>query len=127
MKDLRQLSVWTKAHELTLLAYKATTTFPKDEMFGLTSQTRRAAASIPANIAEGCGHNSDAKLARFLRIAMASASEIEYHILLAIDLKYLLPDHYDELSEAVTEVKRMLGGFIVRLSSQNLASRTPNS
>ena len=58
---------------------------------------------------------------------MASAGEIEYHILLAIDLKYLLPDHYDELSEAVTEVKRMLGGFIVRLSSQNLASRTPNS
>jgi four helix bundle protein len=123
MKDFRQLSVWSKAHDLTLLVYKSTASFPKDEMFGLTSQTRRAAASIPANIAEGCGHNGDAELARFMRIALGSASELEYHLLLASELSYLNPAQYEEVSILTVEVKRMLGGFISKLSSPTEASR----
>ena len=86
-------------------------------MFGLTSQTRRAAASVPANIAEGCGHNGDAELARFMRIAMGSASELEYHLFLARDLSYLDLEQYEEVSTLTTEVKRMLGGFIGKLMS----------
>jgi hypothetical protein len=79
VKGFRDLKVWEKAHQLTLQVYKATASFPKEEMFGLTSQIRRAAASIPANIAEGCGRSGDAELGRFLQIAMGSASELEYH------------------------------------------------
>jgi len=80
VKAFRDLKVWEKAHQLTLQVYKATAPFPKEEMYGLTSQIRRAAASIPANIAEGCGRSSDAELGRFLQIAMGSASELEYHL-----------------------------------------------
>lgn len=83
MKDFKKLIVWKKAHEMTLNIYRTTKSFPKDEVYGLTSQLRRAASSIPANIAEGCGRNSDAELARFLQIAAGSASEVEYHLLLA--------------------------------------------
>ena len=89
MKDFKSLKAWGKAHDLTLRVYSATKTFPKDELFGLTSQLRRACASIPANIAEGCGRSGDAELARFLTIAAGSASEVEYHLLLAHDLNYL--------------------------------------
>jgi len=78
VKDFRKLAVWEKAHRLTLDMYKATASFPKDELYGLTSQVRRASISIPANIAEGCGRNGDVELARFLQIAMGSASELEY-------------------------------------------------
>lgn len=86
MKDFRTLKVWSKAHELTLLVYKQTKTFPKEELFGLTSQIRRACSSIPANIAEGCGKGSDADFSRFLQIAFGSANELEYHFILARDL-----------------------------------------
>lgn len=81
MKDFRKLQIWEKSHVLVLSVYKQTKSFPKEELFGLTSQIRRAAASIPANIAEGCGRGSDAELARFAQISMGSASELEYHIL----------------------------------------------
>ncbi|MFQ5961877.1 MAG: four helix bundle protein, partial [Candidatus Methylomirabilales bacterium] len=74
MRDFRELKVWEKAHHLTLAVYNATTTFPRDELYGLTSQIRRSCASIPANIAEGCGRGGDAEFARFLQIAMGSAS-----------------------------------------------------
>ena len=89
MKDFRNLKVWEKSHQLALAVYKATSTFPRHELYGLTSQIRRACASIPANIAEGCGRSGDAELARFLQIAMGSASELEYHLLLARDLGFL--------------------------------------
>ncbi len=95
MKDFKSLKAWGKAHELTLRIYNATKSFPKDELFGLTSQLRRAGASIPANIAEGCGRNGDAELARFLSIAAGSASEVEYHLLLAHDLNYLSHAEYE--------------------------------
>ena len=83
MKDFRQLKVWDKSHELALSIYRATKDFPKEELYGLTSQIRRASMSIPTNIAEGCGRNTDADFARFLQMAMGSASETEYHLLLA--------------------------------------------
>lgn len=119
MKDFRELKVWEKAHSLTLAIYKATTLFPKDELYGLISQIRRACASIPANIAEGCGRGGDAELARFLQIAMGSASELEYHLLLARDLGFLNSSDYERLTSEVTEVKRMLTSFIQKLKADS--------
>jgi four helix bundle protein len=118
MKDFRELKVWEKAHQLTLNIYKATQRFPMSELYGLTSQTRRSSVSIPANIAEGCGRNGDAELCRFLYIAMGSASELEYHILLARDLKFLEVALYNRLSDDVTEIKRMLASFIKKLRAE---------
>jgi len=115
MKDFRELKVWHKAHELTLAVYQATAAFPKAELYGLTSQMRRATVSIPANIAEGCGRGSDAELARFLQIALGSASELEYHLLLSHDLSLLPPDDYQKLHTQTVEVKRMLAPFINKL------------
>lgn len=89
MQDFRKLKVWEKAHDLTLLIYKISKNFPKEEMFSLTSQIRRASSSIPTNIAEGCGRGTDKDFARFIQISMGSASELEYLIWLSIDLKYI--------------------------------------
>jgi len=86
-------------------------------LYGLTRQIRRSCASIPANIAEGCGRSGDAELSRFLQIAMGSASELEYHILLARDLSLLNSLAYDRLASDVTEVKRMLASFIKKLNA----------
>lgn len=119
MRDFRELKVWEKGHQLTLAVYKATTTFPRDELYGLTSQIRRACASIPANIAEGCGRSGDAELARFFQIAMGSASELEYHLLLAHDLAFLNDSDYKHLDREVTEVKRMLTSFIQKLKAES--------
>ena len=115
MKDFRQLKVWEKAHQLALNVYKETKGFPKEELYGLTSQIRRASMSIPTNIAEGCGRNTDADFARFLQIAMGSASETEYQLLLAHDLEFLTNEQYQKLNADVTEVKRMLTSFIQTL------------
>jgi four helix bundle protein len=89
MRDFKKLVVWEKSHKLTLAAYRATSQFPKEELFGLTSQIRRAAASIPANIAEGCGRNSEKEFIHFLHLATGSGNELEYHFLLARDLGYI--------------------------------------
>ncbi len=89
MKNFKTLKVWQKSHELTLQIYKATAGFPKEEIYALTSQLRRAASSVAANIAEGCGRHGDADFARFLQIAMGSASELQYHLILAHDLGFL--------------------------------------
>ena len=115
MQDFRKLTVWEKGHRLTLAVYKVTARFPKDELYGLTSQIRRACASIPANIAEGCGRTGKAELGRFLQVAMGSASELEYHLLLAHDLAMLGASEYTSLVSQVVEVKRMLSAFIKRL------------
>jgi four helix bundle protein len=117
MKDFRELLVWQKGHALTLAIYKGTTTFPKHELYGLTSQIRRAAASIPANIAEGCGRGGDGDLGRSLQIAMGSASELEYHLLLAHDLEYLPPHEYQRLNHQTIEIKRMLSAFILKIKA----------
>lgn len=116
--DFKRLGVWEKAHQLTLNIYNVTVDFPKGEQYMLTSQIRRAAVSIPANIAEGCGRgDSQAELARFLQIAMGSATELEYHLLLSRDLKYLEPSRYMELDQSLSEVKRMLASFIQTVRS----------
>jgi four helix bundle protein len=115
MGSYRNLKVWERAHRLTLEVYSATKTFPRDEMFGLTSQLRRSASSIPANIAEGCGRNGDTELARFLTIAMGSASELDYYLLLSRDLGYLLQPRYDHLATETQGVAKMLATFIDRL------------
>lgn len=111
MKDFRALQVWQKAHELTLAVYRATAVFPRAELYGLTSQLRRSSASIPANLAEGCGRNGDAELARFCAIAMGSASELEYHLLLAKDLRLVGASQHAELAGRAVEVRRMLAGL----------------
>ena len=100
VKDFHELKVWQKAHELTLAVYRVTTPFPREELYGLTSQLRRASASIAANLAEGCGRSGDAEFARYCSIAMGSASEVEYHLLLARDLKLLKSGEYEELRRA---------------------------
>jgi four helix bundle protein len=119
VKDFHKLDVWRKAHALTLVVYKTTAAFPREEMYGLTSQLRRACASIPANLAEGCGRSGDAELARFCCIAMGSASETEYHLLLAKDLSLIGPKDHDELSGQVTELKRMLTALIQKLKADS--------
>ncbi|MGB9592747.1 MAG: four helix bundle protein [Anaerolineae bacterium] len=111
MRDFRRLEVWRRAHELTLDVYRVTEHFPKAEMYGLTSQLRRACASIPANIAEGCGRGGDSEKARFIRIAMGSASEAGYHLLLAHDLGFMDAATYQDLVNRLYDVKRMLVSF----------------
>src|SRR6184192_1687167 len=103
MKDFRELKVWQKSHHLTLLIYKVTASFPREEVYGLTSQIRRACASIPANIAEGCGRTGKAELGRFLQVSMGSASELEYHLLLAHDLGHLNDADYKRLEAQAVE------------------------
>ena len=112
MNDFKNLKVWTKAHQLTLQVYRATQAFPKEELFGLVSQIRRSSSSIGANIAEGVGRKSDGEFARFLHIAPGSASELEYHLLLARDLQFLPQKNFDELMHATEEVQRILASLI---------------
>jgi len=115
MRDFRDYKVWQLAHQLTLEVYAATRGFPKEELYGLTGQIRRACASIPINIAEGCGKDGDAEFYRFLQIAMGSASELEYELQLAKDLQYLSDDDYQLLNCKLIEVRKMLNGLIQRV------------
>jgi four helix bundle protein len=117
MKDFRELQVWRKAHELTLAVYQITASFPREELYGLRAQLRRAGSSIAANLAEGCGRNGDAELARFCSMAMGSASELEYHLLLARDLKLIQPKDYDALNQRAIELKRMLTALFQKLNA----------
>jgi four helix bundle protein len=115
-----------KSHPLTLNVYSATRRYPKDELFGLTSQTRRASSSIPANIAEGCGRDGGADLAGFLQIANGSASELEYHLLLARDLEFLNDSDWRKLSQASCEVKQMLASLIQKVRQSSPLSNSRN-
>ena len=115
MRDFRQFQVWHKAHSLHLNCYRASKSFPREDAFGLTSQLRRAALSVPTNIAEGCGRGSEADLNRFLQIAMGSASELEYLLLSARDLEMLPAPDWQALNEQTLEVKRMLSTLITRV------------
>jgi len=119
MKDFRQLRVWQKAHSLTLNIYKVTKKFPKEEMYGLTSQMRRASTSIAANIAEGCGRKTDADFCRFLIVALGSGAELEYHLLLSHNLTLLTDAEYESLQQELTEIKKMLNSFIQKLSTKS--------
>jgi len=115
MRDFKKLRVWEKAHSLTIRVYRVTKDFPSDERFGLTSQLRRASASIPTNIAEGCGRNGERELLNFMGIAAGSASEVEYQLILARDLNYINPETYRDLIAQIIEIKKMLTVFMKRI------------
>lgn len=119
MQDFRNLDVWQHAHDLTLTIYQETKSFPSSEQYGLTSQLRRAGSSVAANLAEGCGRGSDADFARFVQFSIGSASELDYHLLLARDLGYLSAETYDTCKEQVDRVLRMLHGLLKRLRSDS--------
>jgi four helix bundle protein len=117
MRDFENLQAWMKSHQLTLKVYQETASFPEAEKYGLTSQRRRAAASIAANVAEGYGRDSDREFVRFLNIVAGSATELEYHILLASDLGYLTDEANQVLNGHLYEVQKMLAGLIRRIQS----------
>jgi len=126
VQDFTKLDVWKRAHELTLQLYQATAK-PADRTFpGLIAQMRRAASSIPANIAEGCGHSSQGELARFLQHAIASSQELQYHLLLAHDLQLLHPASYAKLDARTSQVRQMISALLrrVRAQSKPLPPRT---
>jgi len=127
MRNYRNLLVWEKAHRLTLSIYKSTAVFPTEERFGLTSQMRRAAASIPANLAEGCGRRSDKEMARFVQIAMGSGAELSYHTLLARDLNFLDAKTHERLEADLAVIMRMMSSLSQKLKqtmrSQKLLSQ----
>lgn len=131
MKDYEKLEVWQWAHEFTLEVYAITKSFPKEELFGLTSQLRRSSASIAANIAEGCGRDSDADFKRFLDIAYGSASESSYHLRLARDLGYCGAADFEKLNAKLASVRKMLGALIRILKSDRqptvAESRSPKA
>jgi four helix bundle protein len=115
MRNYKDLLVWEKAHKLTLAVYKITLVFPKDERYGLTSQVRRASASIGANLAEGCGRRSEGEMARYIQIAMGSGAELSYHFLLARDLGLMQSAEYEALNADVSEIMRMLSALSEKL------------
>lgn len=115
MRDFRSLLVWQKGHELVLNVYRATAKYPKEELFGLTSQSRRAACSITHNIAEGCGRSTTGDLARFMDIASGSASELDDQLLIGLHLNYLNSTDYEDLKFRVDEVKKMLFSYTQKL------------
>jgi four helix bundle protein len=118
VKDFRKLKVWEEGHKMTLTSYKLTSDFPKQELFGLTSQIRRCSASIPANVAEGCGRVGNTELHRFLQIACGSASELEHHFLLAKDLGYISQLDYDSAHKQLLDLKRMLVALTRKVGSE---------
>jgi four helix bundle protein len=118
MRDFRELEVWHKAHAFTLALYKATIRFPKDELYGLVSQLRRAAVSIEANIAEGCGKKTSIDFKIFLQSAFGSASEVDCELLIARDLGFLDEPEYTTLLRQIREVKKMLGGFVATIEQK---------
>ncbi|MGV8878072.1 MAG: four helix bundle protein [Sphingobacteriaceae bacterium] len=116
MRKFQELTVWHKSHQLTLKVYQISCSFPKEEAYGLILQIRRSSASVPTNIAEGCGRNSNAEMKRFLIISAGSASELEYQFILARDLNYITETDYQELNQQVTEIRKMLFAFIQTLN-----------
>jgi len=114
-KGFRKLIVWQRAHQLTLMIYKLTEDFPKSEIYGLTSQVRRAAVSVAANIAEGYGYGRKGQTGRFLEIAKGSLSEVEYYLILSLDLKYINSDDYEK-----GEALRAETGFLLHRLGQSV-------
>ena len=119
MRNYKKYLVWEKSHQLTLDIYRNTSSFPKEEQFGLISQMKRSSSSVPTNIAEGCGRNSDKYFCRFLYIAFGSANELEYQILLSTDLKFIELENAQKLLLQIEEVKKMLNGLITKLNKAN--------
>ncbi|MEP3210167.1 MAG: four helix bundle protein [Maribacter sp.] len=115
MRDYKKYQVWELGHEVTLEVYKLTKDFPKTEIYGLVSQMRRASSSIPANIAEGCGRESDSEFKRFLTIARGSASELEYLTILAKDLGYTKEIEFKKINDIVDKVRRSLNNLMNKI------------
>lgn len=124
MGNYRDLKVWKKSHHLVLAVYKATSEFPVEEAYGLTRQMRRCSTSIPSNIAEGSGRGGDTELARFLKIATGSATELSYQLLLARDLQMLSDADYDSLIHDLDEVQKMLTSLCQKLAPHQGSTRT---
>lgn len=124
MRDFHKLVIWQRSHQLTLAVYRISKSFPKEEIFGLTSQMRRAVSSIPTNIAEGCGRASNKDFAHFLQIAIGSATEVEYQLLLAHDINYINDDDYQALTDETVVVRKMIIKYQSELkSSSSLEAR----
>ena len=119
MKDFRNLKVWEKSNDLVIDIYKVTNNFPKNEFFGLVSQIRRASVSIPTNILEGCGRSNGKDFARFIQIAMGSASELEYLVYLSNELKFLTDRVYSDINPRIIEIKKMLTALMKKLRSES--------
>ncbi|MBU2949100.1 four helix bundle protein [Tamlana agarivorans] len=108
MRDFKKYDIWNLSHVFTLKIYALTKSFPSEELYGVTSQLRRASSSIPTNISEGCGRDSDPEFNRFLTIASGSASEVEYLIILSKDLKYIDEASFNQLSNEINTIKRKI-------------------
>ena len=108
MRDFRKYDVWQLSHAFVLEIYAKTKSFPSNEIYGITSQLRRASTSIPTNISEGCGRGSDADFNRFLQIALGSAHEVEYLIQLSMDLTFIEYESYLELADKINLIKKKL-------------------
>ena len=117
MQNYRTLKVWKQSHALTLSVYRCTDDFPQDERYELANQMRCASASVPTNIAEGCGRDSSPQLYHFLEIASGSASELDYQLLLARDLQYLSPDDHRRLSNRLEAIRRMLNALMKKVGT----------
>jgi four helix bundle protein len=118
MRDYRKYDVWIKSHELVLMVYKEIAPlFPKSEQFELTSQMKRAAYSVPFNIVEGCGRNTDKDFAHFLDMSLGSAQELEYCFLLSKDLAFINIEKYTLVNERINEIKAKLINLIKSIRS----------
>jgi len=118
MQNYKDLKVWEKLHQFTVMIYECTKLFPKEELYGLTNQLRRASSSTPANIAEGCGKNSKAELAHYLNIALGSANETEYFLILSKDLHYLSTERFSEFFDNINQIKAMLISLIHKVRAK---------
>jgi four helix bundle protein len=116
MRDYKNYSIWKDGHSLTLSIYKLTKNYPKEELFGLVSQLRRAMSSVPTNIAEGCGRLSDLDFRRFLIIAHGSATEVEYLLFLSLELEFISNDDYNNLNEKIITLRKQIHSLIKKLS-----------
>jgi four helix bundle protein len=123
LRNYRDLQVWAKAYALSLELYRISRAFPREEIYGITSQLRRAAVSIGANLAEGCGRRTNPEMARFVRIAMGSASELDHHLLLCKDLGLLQDEDYKRNVRNLIEVRKMLSALLDSIEEE-LALKT---
>jgi four helix bundle protein len=124
VKDFRDLTVWQRAHEVTLEVYRCTRNFPREETYGMISQLRRCSSSVAANIAEGCGRSGNPEFGRFLTMAMGSASELEYFLLLARDLGYLGEKSHGAIAKDVGEMRRMPNRLILKVQTEGAKGST---
>jgi four helix bundle protein len=117
MHNYKELKVWQKGRELVKFIYKLTKNFPKEELYALTSQVRRAIVSVPSNIAEGAGHFSSKEFSRFLEIAYASTCELDTQIILSFDLSFISEDELKNFNICIEEIQKMLSGLIKSLEN----------